>query len=72
MTFLRDVDKNKQIVESLGVKVGDKVRIVGMADTCQYDGKVGVITSIDESYNLFGTWGSLSIIPSEDDFVILG
>ena len=53
-------------------KVGDFVHIYHLMgeDTC-YDGREGVITSIDDAGQLHGTWGGLAVIPSEDYFKIV-
>lgn len=63
------------------VKVGDRIRIVRMhynpslkgdKESClAYRGKEGVVELIDGIGQLHGTWGSLAVIPEEDDFVIL-
>ena len=51
--------------------VGDKIRIIYMVDEPQYRGREGVITSIDDMGRFHGTWGSLALIPGEDDYIVL-
>ena len=53
-------------------EVGMKVFIIHIVDDIQdYYGRVGVITHIDDIWQLHGTWGGLALIPSIDDFIIL-
>lgn len=52
-------------------KVGDKIRIDIMNGEPRYDGKVGVVTHIDDIGQLHGTWGGLALIPGEDQFHII-
>lgn len=42
-----------------------------MQDEPNYNGRIGIITRIDDIGQLHGTWGSLAVVPSEDEFVIL-
>ena len=61
------------------IKVGDKIRIVNLkydpsikgdrAACLAYSGKEGEVTLIDGIGQLHGTWGSLAVIPGQDDFV---
>lgn len=59
------------------VKVGDTIKIIKMND-CGYDksareyaNRMGKVTSIDSMGQLHGTWGSLAVIPEEDEFEIV-
>lgn len=55
------------------MKVGDKIRINHLrGEDNRYDGKEGVIEYIDSIGQLHGTWGGLAVIPTEDDFEIIG
>ena len=51
--------------------VGDKIRIIYMVDEPQYRGREGIVTSIDDMGQLHGTWGGLTVIPGEDDYIVL-
>ncbi len=53
------------------MKVGDKIRIIAMEGEPQYSGNEGMIQFIDSMGQLHGTWGGLTVIPSEDSFVVL-
>ena len=53
------------------VKVGDKIRIIYMADEPRYNGREGVVQHIDDIGQLHGTWGGLAVIPGEDSFEII-
>ena len=56
------------------MKVGDKIRIIYMAEDPQaseYEGREGVIEYIDSMGQLHGTWGGLAIIPEVDVIQIL-
>ena len=51
------------------MKVGDLICINHLSgEDTRYDGRTGVITSIDSMGQLHGTWGGLAVIPGEDDF----
>ena len=49
-----------------GFKVGDKIRIVEMAGEPHYNGREGVIESIDDLGQLEGTWGGVRVHADED------
>lgn len=51
--------------------VGKAIRIVNMRGEDHYEGRVGIVKSVDDIGQLHGTWGDLAIIPEEDDFIIL-
>ena len=50
--------------------IGDKIRIIYMVDEPQYRGREGIITEIDD-LGYRGTWGGLTVIPGEDDYIVL-
>lgn len=52
-------------------EVGMRVRINWMEDEPRYEGKTGIIKSIDSLGQLHGTWGGLALIPGVDNFTIL-
>lgn len=52
------------------VKVGDKIIIIKMEGEEEYNGKEGVVTSIDDVGQIHGTWGGCAINPDIDVFVI--
>ena len=54
------------------MKIGDKVKIIFMADEPQYEGRVGIIEHIDSLGQLHGTWGGCALIPGVDSFRIIG
>jgi hypothetical protein len=51
-------------------KIGDKIVIKGFAgnepSAADYIGKTGVVESINELGDISGTWGSLSLVPTDD------
>ena len=53
------------------VKVGDKIKIIKMQGEEQYNGKEGVVTSIDDARQIHGTWGGCAIVPDFDLFEII-
>lgn len=59
-----------QTLTTPNTKVGDKLLIVSMRNEPHYNGKKGTITHIDDIGQLHGTWGSLAVIPEEDEFVV--
>ena len=74
-----DFDTQQQIEEFINeemyymnnYKVGDKIRIIYMADEPKYTGREGTIRSIDDMGQLHGSWGGLAVIPGEDCFEII-
>lgn len=54
------------------VKVGDKIRINFMRGEPFYEGREGYVEHIDDLGHIFGTWGGLALIETEDDFEIIG
>lgn len=54
-----------------GVQVGDRIRIIHMDGEVGYDGREGVVRSIDDAGQIHGTWGGLAIVPECDSFEIL-
>lgn len=52
-------------------KIGDTIRILFMEGEPQYEGREGIIKSIDSLGQLHGTWGGLAIIPEKDAFEII-
>ena len=65
------VNDNKRIIEQLGIKVGDEIRIIRMDGNDTYRNKKGVVKEIDKAYQLKGTWGNSPIIPRDDTFEIV-
>ena len=55
------------------VKAGDRIRIIHLkGEDDRYDGREGTVEYIDAIGQLHGTWGSLAVIPEEDEFVVIG
>jgi hypothetical protein len=52
--------------DTKGFKVGDKIRIVEMVGEPHYNGREGVIESIDDMGQLEGTWGGVRVHADED------
>lgn len=53
------------------VKVGDVIRIIEMKGEVGYDGRFGIITSIDDAGQLHGTWGGLAVLPDVDTYMLV-
>lgn len=57
------------------MKVGDRLKIIDMAGEPHYAGREGVITYISKDpygeVSVEGTWGGLSVYPSQDTIVII-
>lgn len=53
------------------VNVGDKIRIVMMEGEERYNGKEGIVTSIDDNGQIHGTWGGCAIIAECDEYIII-
>lgn len=52
--------------DTMGLKVGDKIRIIEMAGEPQYNGKVGTIEHIDTIGQIRGSWGGLAVQADRD------
>ena len=57
------------------INIGDAILIVRMDDdggkdlqAGNYDGRNGVVESIDSLGQIHGTWGGLALIPGTDEF----
>ena len=53
------------------VKVGDHIKILNMEGEPQYADREGVVTHIDDSGHIHGTWGGCAIVPEIDTYIIL-
>ena len=53
------------------IKVGDKIRIIHMDGESQYNGKEGIVESIDDIGQIHGSWGGCALIPEIDEFEII-
>jgi hypothetical protein len=53
------------------VKVGDVIRIIEMKGETGYDGRFGIVTSIDDAEQLHGTWGGLAVLPDVDSYILV-
>ncbi len=53
------------------VKVGDIIKIIKMEDEDEYNGKEGIVTSIDDMGQIHGTWGGCAIILEKDVIEII-
>ena len=52
-------------------KVGDKIRILYMSGEPQYEGRTGIVRSIDDIGQIHGSWGGCAIIPGEDTYEVI-
>lgn len=57
---------NKEILDKLGIRTGSKIKIIKMINHPEMTNKIGTVTSITPDYQLKGTWGNRSIVPSAD------
>lgn len=55
----------------MDVKPGDEIRIIRMDGEPGYEGRVGIIRSIDSIGQIHGSWGGLAIIPECDVFEVV-
>ena len=54
------------------IMIGTKIRINHLRDENDlYDGKEGIVEHIDSIGQLWGTWGSLAVIPDVDDYEVI-
>ena len=53
------------------VNVGDVIRIIEMKGEVGYDGRFGIVTSIDGAGQLHGTWGGLAVLPDVDSYILV-
>ena len=60
------MNRNQEIVTKLGLKKGSTIKILKMSSHPEMTNKTGVIYNITSDFQLEGTWGSMSIVPSVD------
>lgn len=65
----RKIDKLKE--EKGMFKIGNTIKIISMESEPQYTGKIGVVTHIDDSGQLHGTWGGLAVNTDVDEIEIV-
>ena len=53
------------------VNVGDKIRIINMINEPHYNNREGIVTHIDDSNQIHGTWGGCALIPNLDTYIVL-
>lgn len=53
------------------IKIGDTIRIDYMKDEPHYTGRTGIVRSIDDLGQIFGSWGGLAIVPGVDSYTVL-
>ena len=53
------------------VKIGDMIVIIQMYGEPQYNGKVGVVQSIDDAGQIHGSWGGCALVPEIDKYEII-
>lgn len=54
------------------IRIGTKIRIIRMDGEPHYNGKEGVVTTIDDIGQIHGTWGGCAIVPEVDEFEVIG
>ncbi len=59
-----------KMMKQEAVNVGDIIRIDYMVGEPDYTDRTGEVLTIDDSH-IFGTWGELGIIPTEDCYTVL-
>lgn len=53
-------------------KVGQKIKIIKMEHQDHYNGRVGVITEVDNHFKqLRGTWGAMAVLTDKDAIEII-
>lgn len=58
---------NKEVVQKLGLKKGDKIKLIKISSHPELSGRSGTIFAITYDYQLQGNWGSWFIVPSIDE-----
>ena len=53
------------------VKVGDHIKILNMEGEPQYADREGVVTHIDDTGQIHGTWGGCAVIPEMDTYIVV-
>lgn len=53
------------------VNIGDTIKIISMEGEPQYTNREGIVTHIDDSGQIHGTWGGCAIIAWVDTYIIL-
>lgn len=53
------------------VRIGDTIRILYMDGEPRMEGRSGVVRTIDDMGQLWGSWGGLAVLPGVDSFEIV-
>lgn len=51
--------------------IGETIKIISMEGEPSYNGKTGVVKTVDSMGQLHGTWGGLAIQPENDTFEVV-
>ena len=60
------MNRNQEIIIKLGLKKGNTIKILKMSNHPEMTNEIGVIRNITSDFQLEGTWGTMSIVPSVD------
>ena len=53
------------------IRKGDFVKIIHMEGEPGYAGREGIVTHVDDAWQIHGTWGGCAIIPDTDLFEVI-
>ena len=51
--------------------IGKEIRIITMVGEAHYDGRQGIVGSVDDMGQLHGSWGGLAVNPEVDTFEVI-
>ena len=65
-----DIKQFKECKNPIGLKL-KIIFLSGEKDPKRYQGKIGIITHVDNYGQLHGTWNGLAVIPEIDKFLVI-
>ncbi len=63
------MNANQKVLEDLGIVVGSTIKIIKMLGHPEMKNKTGIVRDITKNYQIQGTWGNITIVPSADTIV---
>lgn len=72
MNVLGVMGKEELVKRNKELYLGCEIVIYHLyGEGCSYDGTTGIVERVDDMGDLYGTWGSIAVMPGLDQFSIV-